>query len=258
MTKRMKNILIFWGILLCWPISGHTVEVQHQMKTSIGLFDAVENVFTYALKNGRDYDIKTLVKTSGMFGTLYPFNATYHAVGTYSGLVFKPQDYFYKTRSTFNQRTKEIFYQDGIPQYRVSVKNGKKRKVNITTDPNYSSSIDLLSVFGVLVQKIYKSEKCDLEQYSFNGKRYSKSLVKTVGKEKIDTGYFKGKALKCQYSLEVVEDTDAGFFLNDEEPIYFWVLKDEKTKAYFVAKIAIESTPFGKLEALTTKIEVKE
>ena len=39
--------------------------------------------------------------------------------------------------------------------------------------------------------------------------------------------------------------------------IYFWILTDKKTDLPFVAKIFIKSTPLGKLEALTTKIEVK-
>ena len=66
-------------------------------------------------------------------------------------------------------------------------------------------------------------------------------------------------SLVCRYldKQEILEDTDAGFLLNQDEPIYFWVLKDEKTKAWFIAKILIENTPFGKLQAVTTKIEVK-
>ena len=112
-------------------------------------------------------------------------------------------------------------------------------------------------MFGELAQKIIKKGNCDLEQYSFNGKKYAKSMVKTLKKEKIKTDYFAGKALKCQYKQEILEDTDAGFLLNQDEPIYFWVLKDEKTKAWFVAKILIENTPFGKLQAVTTNIEVK-
>jgi hypothetical protein len=52
-------------------------------------------------------------------------------------------------------------------------------------------------------------------------------------------------------------DTDAGFLLNRDEPAYLWLLNDEKTGLPFVAKIFIKSTPLGELEALTTKIEVK-
>ena len=79
-----------------------------------------------------------------------------------------------------------------------------------------------------------------------------------IGKERIKTDFFEGKAIKCEYSLEVSDDADAGFLLTKDVPIYFWVMKDKKNKAYFLAKILVEKTPFGKLEAITTNVEVIE
>ena len=253
----MKNGLLIFLSVLIWGAEVQALEVKHYMQTTIGLFDACEEKFSYAFYQDKDYDIKTSVSTSGTFGVLYPFTATYHSVGTYDKYGFKPQDYYYETQTRFTHRSKEIVYKNGEPQYRISVKNERKRTDEIKTNPQYPSSGDLLSVFGELAQKIIKKGNCDLEQYSFNGKKYAKSTVKTLKKEKIKTDYFAGKALKCQYKQEILEDTDAGFFLNQDEPIYFWVLKDEKTKAWFVAKILIENTPFGKLQAVTTNIEVK-
>lgn len=253
----MKNGLLIFLSVLIWGAEVQALEVKHYMQTTIGLIDACEETFSYAFYQDKDYDIKTSVSTSGTFGVLYPFTATYHSVGTYDKYGFKPQDYYYETQTRFTHRSKEIVYKNGEPQYRISVKNERKRIDEIKTNPQYPHSGDLLSVFGELAQKIIKKGNCDLEQYSFNGKKYAKSTVKTLKKEKIKTDYFAGKALKCQYKQEILEDTDAGFFLNQDEPIYFWVLKDEKTKALFVAKILIENTPFGKLQAVTTNIEVK-
>lgn len=253
----MKNGLLIFLSVLIWGAEVQALEVKHYMQTTIGLFDACEETFSYAFYQDKDYDIKTSVSTSGTFGVLYPFTATYHSVGTYDKSGFKPQDYYYETQTRFTHRSKEIVYKNGEPQYRISVKNKRKRTDEIKTNPEYSYSGDLLSVFGELAQKIIKKGNCDLEQYSFNGKKYAKSTVKTLKKEKIKTDYFAGKALECQYKQEILEDTDAGFLINQDEPIYFWVLKDEKTKAWFVAKILIENTPFGKLQAVTTNIEVK-
>jgi hypothetical protein len=78
-----------------------------------------------------------------------------------------------------------------------------------------------------------------------------------LGKEKLVTPYFKGRAMKCKMNLEILEGTDAGFLLNENEPVYYWILNDEKTGFPFVAKVFIKSTPLGKLESLTTEIEVK-
>jgi len=254
----MRRVLIFFGCFFFWSVSAQALKVTHDIEISIGFFDASKARFSYAFYKNRDYDIKTSLETVGTFGVLYPFKAMYHAVGIYENEIFKPQDYFYETKSRFRQRSKEIFYENGVPQYRVSKKNEKIRRDMIKTNGKYDSSIDLLSLFGAITRHIEENGDCDFSAYSFNGKKYAKSSVKTEKKEKIKTPYFEGKALKCRYSLEILDDTDAGFLLDKDEPAYFWVLRDKKTKAYFFAKALIETTPFGRLEALTTKIEVKQ
>lgn len=252
----MKLIFHVFLVCLCFFKTASALQVSQKMKTSIGLFDACEQTLSYSFFRDRDYDFKTMLHTTGVFGTLYPFSASYHAVGTYHKQDFRPQDYFYETKSAFRHRSKEIVYKDGVPQYRVSVKNEKKRTDKIVVDNKYDSSIDLLSTFAALTENIIKKGKCDMERYSFNGKKYALSKVKTMGKEKIQTPNFSGKALKCEYHLEILDDADAGFLLKKDEPIYFWVLRDEKTDVPFVVKIYVENTPFGKLESITTEIEV--
>lgn len=254
----MKLILRLSMCLLCLLKPAFALEVTHKMSTSIGVFDACEQSLIYRFYGDKDYDIKTTLHTTGVFGTLYSFRAMYHAVGTYQKQNFKPQDYFYEAHSAFHDRTKEIVYNDGVPQYRISTKDKSKRKDKIVVDEKYDSAIDLLSTFALLTEQVIRQNNCDMERYSFNGKKYTLSTVKSRGKEKIKTPYFAGKALKCEYHLEVLDDADAGFLLTKDVPIYFWVLRDEKSDAPFVAKIVVESTPFGKLESLTTEIEVKK
>lgn len=254
----MKRLFIFLTGFLVMINSAQALQVTQKMKTRIGIFDACEQSLTYAFYRDKDYDIKTTLKTTGTFGALYPFSATYHAVGTYNGSNFKPQDYFYETQSRFSHRTKEITYKDGIPQLRISVKDGKKAIMAITINPKYDRSIDLLSVFGVLIEQIVRTGKCDFESHSFNGKKYSLSKVTKIKSEKIKTDFFEGKADKCQYSLEVLDDADAGFLIKNGSPVYMWIMYDKQTKAPFVAKIEVPSTPFGKLQAITTSVEVKK
>lgn len=230
--------------------------VLHKMKTEIGVFDACEQTFEYAFLNSKDYDVKTTLKTTGTFGALYPFKATYHSVGTYDKSRFYPQDYFYETRS-FKHRTKEIVYKNGVPIYRISTKNGAKRQDDIEVDEKYDTSNDLLSVMGELARALVEGKKCDFKQFSFNGKRYTKVTSEYLGKEKLITPYFKGRAMKCRLNLEILDDAEAGFLLGKNEPVDFWVLKDEKSGLPFVAKVFVKSTPLGELESLTTEIEVK-
>ena len=90
-----------------------------------------------------------------------------------------------------------------------------ERKDEITPDSKYETSNDLLSVFAELARQVADGKKCDFEQYAFNGKRYAKVTGKYLGKEKLVTPYFKGRAAKCKMSLKILEDTDAGFFLDE-------------------------------------------
>lgn len=252
----MKRLIVFFSVFFSLLNSAEALQIKHFMKTSIGVFDACEQTLTYGFFNNKDYDVKTTMSTTGVFGTLYPFSAMYHAVGTYEKDKFWPQDYFSKTKSFTHKRTKELVYENGIPQYRISTKNEKTRRDAVTLDEKYGQSADLLSIFGMLIEQINRTGNCDFERYSFNGKRYTFSKVKTLGKEKIKTDFFTGKALKCQYYLENADGGDAGFMLSKDEPAYFWALKDSKTGAYFLARIVVENTPFGQLESVTTKIEV--
>lgn len=252
----MRLFCFVIAFIFGYAASAEAESVLHKMKTEIGVFDACEQTFEYAFFNAKDYDIKTTLKTTGTFGILYPFKATYHAVGTYDKVKFYPQDYFYETNS-FKHRTKEIVYEKGVPVYRISTKNGAKRRDEIEIQKKYETSNDLLSVMGELTLAVVGGKKCDFEQFSFNGKRYTKVTSEYLGKEKLVTPYFKGRAMKCKLNLEVLEDADAGFLLNKNEPVYFWVLKEEKSGLPFVAKVFVKSTPLGELESLTTEIEVK-
>ena len=254
----MKHGLLYIFIFSLLTFPAMALEVFHRLETTIGYFDVSRETFTYKFYNNHDYDIKTTVATTGTFGTIYPFNASYHAVGIFDKQSFRPQSYFLTAQSRFHKRSKEIVYQNGIPQYRISQKDEKRRQDTIETDAQYPSSNDLLSTFAELSWQIVQKDNCDFERYSFNGKRYSRSKVKTLTKEKIETPYFSGKALKCEYKLEILDDADAGFMLKSDTPVHFWILKDKSTGVPFIARILVESTPFGQMETLTTQIEVKK
>lgn len=253
----MKRGLLFLFLLLI-ATPAQAVEVKHYVKTSIGVFDACEETLSYNFRQDNSYDVQTTLTTTGTFGTLYPLKAQYHAYGIIARDKFLPQKYARQTTTRFNERSKDVIYENGIPLYRVSIKNGYKRKDDIVPDEKYTCSNDLLTTMAEMARYINKNGNCDFEQYSFNGKKYSLSKVKTVGYENLKTPYFSGRALKCKYALEVLDDAEAGFMMNKDEPIYFWLLQDEQTHAYFLARALIEDTPFGQLEALTTKIEVEK
>ena len=55
----MKNGLLIFLSVLIWGAEVQALEVKHYMQTTIGLFDACEETFSYAFYQDKDYDIKT-------------------------------------------------------------------------------------------------------------------------------------------------------------------------------------------------------
>jgi hypothetical protein len=253
----MKQILIFLFAFLL-TVRAEALEVTQNMQTTIGIFDACEQALTYKF-DGNKYDMQTRLTTTGAFGKIYPFTGKYHAYGTYHKDKFKPEDYGYEVQSRSHHRTKRLTYKDGVPQTRIKSRDGRilEEPALVELD-RLDDSIDLLSLFGVLSEQVVRNDTCDLHRYSFNGKKYSLSDMKTVGHEDIQTPYFAGNALKCEYMLEIQKGASAGFLLNQKMPIYLWILRDETTNAPFIAKVEAEKTPFGKLESYTTSVEVKK
>lgn len=253
----MKRTLFFLSIFFAASVA-NALEVTQNMQTTIGIFDACEQSLTYRFV-GNQYDMTTKLKTTGTFGKLYMFNGTYHAYGNYNKDKFVPADYGYEVQSRAHHRTKQITYKNGVPQTRIKVRDGRYLEEPALVElDRLDDSIDLLSLFGVLVEQVIRNDTCDMRRYSFNGKKYSLSEMKTVGHEEIQTPYFSGNALKCEYMLEIQKGASAGFLLDQKVPIHLWILRDETANAPFIAKIEAEKTPFGKLESYTTSIEVKK
>lgn len=253
----MKRVSIFFAVVLT-AFKVYALEVTQNMHTSIGIFDACKQSLTYRFIGNR-YDMKTTLTTTETFGKIYPFTGAYHAYGHFNRERFIVEDYGYEVQSRSHHRTKQITYKDGVPQTRIKVRDGRYLEEPALVElDRLDDSIDLLSLFGVLIEQVIRTDNCDMRRYSFNGKKYSLSEMKTIGHEEIQTPYFSGKALKCEYMLEIQKGASAGFFLNQKVPIYLWVLRDKIANAPFIAKIEAEKTPFGKLESYTTSIEVKK
>lgn len=252
----MKLSIILAGLCFFCSFGATAKTLEHYMQTRIGVFDACSQTFTYSFLQNKKYDVKTTLETKGTFGVFYPFKGMYHAYGYYDKDAFKPENYFYETDS-FRHRTKEIVYENGVPQYRISVKDKRKRKDAIHINEKYAFSHDLLSVFAGLVNRVINRQDCNFEQYSFNGKKYSLVTGEFVKNEFLQTPYFAGNAMKCRLAMQVLDDTEAGFFFDKDEKIDYWILKEPKTGLPFVAKVFVASTPLGQLESYTTKIEVK-
>ena len=153
------RLVILFAVLYAVP--ANALEIMHKVKTSIGVFDACEETFLYSFKQDKSYYVKTTLNTSGTFGTLYPLQSQYEAYGKTDKQKFLPQKYTRTTKTRFNDRRKDIIYENGIPQYRISVKNGYERKDDIVVDEKYASSNDLLTTMAEMAAHINRTGNCD-------------------------------------------------------------------------------------------------
>lgn len=259
----MKNIVSFLILICLLPTAVFGKTVEHHLNAEIGIFDAARITMSYELKNNT-YKFSSVVKTAGMFGKLYLFEALYSSHGFFKNRHAVTRNYSYETKSSSHTRTKQlVFDENGILDYRLSSKDGKPKRVDITLPDTPFDASDLQTVFAMLARQIKEDKFCDMQKIVFDGKKNYKVVIKDEGKEKLsdeDIPY-SGDSLKCSLyisSLEKEEDDDLLWNTTADRPIYFWVLEDNQTKLPFLAKIEIKSTPLGKLKAYTTGISIKD
>lgn len=259
----MKKFCLISLFLLLFPTQAQTAAVQHNFTIILGPFNAGKTRFTYTLQP-QDYSVRSKVETAGIFNTLYPFTAEYATTGKIKGKDLETSSYKYKSQSRFNTRRKELIYdQNGNPVYRISAKNDKIKKVEIEPSPDNKDTTDLQTVIAELALQYNKNKNCNARMQIFDGKRRFDTIFKDEGKQEIaanEYSPFAGTAHKCSmYIDKLLNDSDDLLWeLTSEKPIYFWILEDKESRLPFIARIEIEDTPLGKLEAFTPTIQTEK
>lgn len=249
--------------LLIFTSPSHAFSVKHDFNVFLGVFNASNTSFTYAL-TPKEYSVNSQIYTAGVFDTLYPFKAEYATTGKINGSSLETASYKYKSQSRFSKRRKELIYDaNGIPVYRISAKNGKEKKVKIEPDLDNKDTTDLQTVIAELAHQYNRKHNCTARMQVFDGKRRFDTIFKDEGADYLKTSEYSpysGVARKCSMYIDKLasDGDDMLWELTSERPINFWILQDTKTRLPFIAKIEIEDTPLGKLEAFTKNITIKD
>ena len=257
MQKFILSLLFF---LL--PLSANAFTVKHDFFVTVGFFDASKTSFAYTL-NQNSYKISSDVKTNGFFDTIYPFQAIYNTTGIITDSQMQTTDYNYTAKSKFNTRTKKVFYQNGIPQYQISGKNGKEKKREFAPAPTPADTFDLQTVMAKIAKQYNEVGFCDSFLRIYDGKRRFNVAFKDEGTDKLESNehsFYSGEAAKCSMNIvkELSEDDDELWEFSSNKPVYFWIAKDKKSRYPFIAKVQIKQTPLGELNAYTTNITIEE
>lgn len=259
----MKKLLFLSAFFCLCTAEAEAFGVTHDFTVLIGPFNAGRTEFTYRL-TPKEYEIKSIVKTAGIFDTLYPFKAEYATSGRIKGNELETASYKYKSQSRFNRRSKELVYDDkGNPLYRLSSKNDKSKKVEILPNPVNRDTTDLQTVIAELARQYNNVKFCDARMQVFDGKRRFDVIFKDEGKEPLNASEYSpyaGVAAKCSMYIDKLDakGDDLLWDLTSDRPVYFWILEDEKTRLPFIARIQIEKTDLGALNIYTRKIITEE
>lgn len=259
----MKKYIIYNLLFLMWANPVQAFSVEHKFTVFIGPFNASQTSFTYTL-NDTSYSVNSLVKTAGLFDSLYPFRANYATAGKIKNGDFETLSYHYDSRSRFNKRSKEMVYNDqGEPIYRISTKNEKVKKVEIEPSPDNRDTTDLQTVFAELSRQYNQVQFCDSRHQVFDGKRRFDVIFKDEGREELPVSTyspFSGEAAKCSMYIDKLgaKGDDLLWELTSDRPIYFWIMTDVTSHRPFIARVLVENTPLGRLEVFTRQMTVKD
>lgn len=258
---KKYGLTLLFLLLLSGP--ANAFSVRHDFTVYLGPFNASRTEFVYALSPEK-YSVSSSVKTFGLFDTLYPFEAQYATTGKIKGKKLETSSYRYKSKSRFNRRSKELVYDEhGMPLYRLSTKNDKGKKVEITPDAKNSGTTDLQTVFAELAKQYNQVRFCDSRMEVFDGKRRYDVIFRDEGREELSKNEdmpFSGTAAKCSMYIDSLGSSgdDLLWEVTSDAPIYFWIMEDPEHKIPFIAKIEIESTPLGKLRVYTRNLIIEE
>ncbi len=259
----IKKFLVTALTATVFAFSAKALSVTHDFTAFIGPFNASTATFEYTLTN-KNYAVRSLVRTNGTFGFLYPFEADYYTGGSIKGNQLETSAYRYTSKSRFNKRSKVLIYnKSGQPVFAVSSKNGKEKKKEIEPTDDSKGTTNLQAVLAAVARQYNQVGFCDLRIPVFDGKKRFDAIFRDEGKEQItanDHSPFAGVAAKCSMYIDKLgsEGDDLLWQLSSERPVYFWILKDETSGVPFIARVKIDETPLGEMNVYTTKIEVKK
>lgn len=238
------------------------VSVSHTLEVKVGIFDAAKCTMYYSFDDIK-YNAESKVETTGIFGGIYPFVGKYTSGGKINGDNLITQTYRYLAKSRFNTRTKELVYDDkGNLLYRLSSKNDKVKKSDISAKKENSGATDLQTVFVMLAKQVAQKGYCASEYPVFDGKKSFKVGFIDLGAQKSveKNQKFSGDELLCSIYIDNggQKNDDLLFDNTAEKRVIISLARSEKSGVPFVTQIRVSGSPLGEIVAKTTSIKIEE
>ncbi len=263
LTIGMKRA-IFALMAIIWSTQAGAEGIRHKFIVQVGPFDAARTELEFNL-NAQDFSVISKVKTNGLFDLVYPFSAQYSSLGKIlADETLLTQKYASDSQSSRTHRTKELFYNNqGLPIYRLSAKNNKKKRVDIPQEPQNLGTTDLQTAIAQIAFQYRNVGFCQARLEIFDGKRRFAAVFQDNGNEHLTANEYSsltGQAHKCLFYIDKLDndDDDLIWQISQENPINLWIMQDKQTKLPYIARIHMNNTPLGELNAYTTHISLTD
>lgn len=264
LTNKMKKI-IFALIITLFAQEAQSASVKQDFIVHVGPFDAGRTEFEYDL-GANKFSVLSKVSTNGLIDVIYPFTASYQSIGKIlKSQKLQTQKYTSLSQSSSTRRSKEMYYNAaGLPTYRISAKNNKSKRVEIEQDTNNLGTTDLQTALGQIAYQYNHKGTCANKLEIFDGKKRFSIIFEDRGTEELVmhelSPNIKGSAHKCIAYIDKLDndDDDLIWTISKDNPIHLWLQTDEKSKLAYIARIHMEDTPLGELNAYTTAITIKQ
>ena len=201
----IKKFLVAALTAVVFASSAEALSVKHDFTAFVGPFNASTAEFEYTLTK-KSYAVRSVVRTNGTFGFLYPFEANYYTGGSIEGDRLETSAYRYTSQSRFNKRSKVMIYnEDGQPVFAVSSKNGREKKKEIEATADSKNTTNLQTVLAAIARQYNLVGFCDSRIPIFDGKRRFDAIFRDEGKEEIkanEYSAFAGRAAKCSMYID--------------------------------------------------------
>lgn len=145
------------------------------------------------------YEVKLAFDTAGMFGLLLHAHIDSTATGALADGRARPSRYYSVGDIRGRQHVTQIDYPAGEPRV-VQLEPAAEEEREPVSAALQAGTIDSLSAMAELVSEVARSGRCDGTQRTFDGRRLSELIARTVGEETLaPTGRssFSGPALRC-------------------------------------------------------------
>lgn len=258
----MKTLHYFLFILGFFPALAQARTSIQNFAIEAGFLGPADGKISYTI-DSNTYDISASVAAKGLIEKIYGYEGKFHSNGLFRHEKPTALIYEYTSIAGGDERKKTVTMDEhGKPRQRYTLRKGRSKNVDIDLPAFDFDAPDMLTAFGSLIRQFQNKSFCDLRQTVFDGKKRYEISFSDQGK--ITPRDLKirpsGDVWQCAMQIRAIDEDDEDFLwkVTSQNPILFWIVKDQKTTLPYIAKIQIDSTPVGSIKAYNINNQILE